>query len=71
VILPTKYFFHTSQGSLTCHKILRHGTDGFTSPPKEVVLQIFIVLDLYEPVNLGPKCIVFVTEKSPVNKLKR
>jgi hypothetical protein len=23
---------------------LRHGTDGFTSPPKEVVLRIFIIL---------------------------
>jgi hypothetical protein len=23
---------------------LRHGTDGFTSPPKEVVLRIFITL---------------------------
>jgi hypothetical protein len=30
-----------SQGSLTCHKILQHGTGGFTSPPK-VVLWIFI-----------------------------
>jgi hypothetical protein len=24
--------------------MLRHGADGFTSPPKEVVLLIFIVL---------------------------
>jgi hypothetical protein len=24
---------------------LRHGTDGFTSPPKEVVLRIFITRD--------------------------
>jgi hypothetical protein len=23
---------------------LRHGTDGFTSPPKEIVLRIFITL---------------------------
>jgi hypothetical protein len=30
----TKYFFYTSKGSLTCRKILRHGTDGFTSSPK-------------------------------------
>jgi hypothetical protein len=39
----TKYFFHTSNGSLTCHKILRHGADGFTSLPKEGVLRIFII----------------------------
>jgi hypothetical protein len=32
------------KGSLTCRKILRHGTSGFTSHPKEGVLRIFIVL---------------------------
>jgi hypothetical protein len=37
---------------------LRHGTDGFTSPPKEVVLRIFITLKNtssvgIEPTNLG------------------
>jgi hypothetical protein len=33
--------FHTSLlGSFTCRKA-RHGTDGFTSPPKEGVLGIF------------------------------
>jgi hypothetical protein len=38
---------------------LRHGTDGFTSPPKEVVLRIFIALKNpltsagIEPANLG------------------
>jgi hypothetical protein len=38
---------------------VRHGTDGFTSPPKEVVLQIFITLKNLstsvgiEPANLG------------------
>jgi hypothetical protein len=30
-----------AKGSLTCRKILRHGADGFTSPPKEGVLRIF------------------------------
>jgi hypothetical protein len=30
--------------SLTCHKILRHGTSGFTSHPKEGVLRTFIAL---------------------------
>jgi hypothetical protein len=38
------YLRHTPQGSLTCRKILRHETDGFSSPPKEVVLHIFIAL---------------------------
>jgi hypothetical protein len=38
---------------------LRHGTDRFTSPPKEVVLRIFIILKNpltsvgIEPANLG------------------
>jgi hypothetical protein len=36
---------------------LRHGTEGFTSPPKEVVLRIFITLKNpsfgIEPANLG------------------
>jgi hypothetical protein len=38
---------------------LRHGTDGFTSPPKEVLLRIFITLKNpstsvgIEPANLG------------------
>jgi hypothetical protein len=38
---------------------LRHGTDGITSPPKEVVLRIFITLKNpsssagFEPANLG------------------
>ena len=38
---------------------LRHGTDGFTSPPKEGVLRIFFALKNptasagFEPANLG------------------
>jgi hypothetical protein len=39
-ILPTKYLFSYSLGSLTCRKILRNGTAGFTSFPKEVVLSL-------------------------------
>jgi hypothetical protein len=31
-------------GFFTCHKILRYGADGFTSPPKLGVLRIFIAL---------------------------
>jgi hypothetical protein len=37
--------------------LLRHGTDGFTSPPKEVVLRIFITLKNRSgsnPQTLGP-----------------
>jgi hypothetical protein len=40
---------------------LRHGTDGFTSPPKEVVLRIFITLKNpstsagIEPANRGSR----------------
>jgi hypothetical protein len=37
-------FVHISKECLTCRKILRHGADGCTSPPKEVMLQIFIAL---------------------------
>jgi hypothetical protein len=49
----------TSKRSLTCHKVLRHGTDSFTSPPNEVVLRVFIVLKnssptaRFKPANLG------------------
>jgi hypothetical protein len=40
-ILLTKYLFHACKVLL--HAVnLRHGTDGFTSPPKEGVLRIFI-----------------------------
>jgi hypothetical protein len=51
-------FVHTSKGFLTCRKIL-HGADGFTSPPKEGVLRIFIALKNpsllagFEPAKLG------------------
>jgi hypothetical protein len=45
---------------LTCHKISRDGTDGFTSPPKDVVLRIFTAIKIplsvagSRPANLGP-----------------
>jgi hypothetical protein len=45
--------------SLTCSKISRHGANGFTSPPKEGVLRIFIALKNpspsagFEPTDLG------------------
>jgi hypothetical protein len=47
------------KGSLAFRKILRHEADDFASPPKEVVLQIFIVLKSpsllagFEPGNFG------------------
>jgi hypothetical protein len=50
------------KGSLTCRKILRHGADGFTSPPRKVVLRIFIPLDNpslsaeFEPADSGYNC---------------
>jgi hypothetical protein len=46
------------QWYLTCRKIIRHGVDGFTSPPKELVLRIFIAIINtslsagFEPANL-------------------
>jgi hypothetical protein len=46
-------------GFLTCRKILRHGADGFTSPPKEVVLWMYMTPKNqslsagFEPANLG------------------
>jgi hypothetical protein len=45
--------------SLSYRKILRHGSDGFTFPPKEVVLRIFIAVKNtsppagLEPANIG------------------
>jgi hypothetical protein len=56
------YLYHTSRDLyLTCHKILWHGADGFTSAPKEVILWIFITLKKihrfwpgFNPQTLGP-----------------
>jgi hypothetical protein len=59
VNFATKYLLHTSQGSSTCRKLLTHGIDGFTSPPKEVVLRILVAVKTpsssagFEPANLG------------------
>jgi hypothetical protein len=52
-------FVKTSEASLTCRVILRHGTDGFTFPPKKVELRIVIALKSaspsagFEPMNFG------------------
>jgi hypothetical protein len=37
-------FVHNSKAFLACHKILRHGVDGLTSPPTKDVLRICIAL---------------------------
>jgi hypothetical protein len=47
---------------LTLRKFLRHGADGFTFPPKEGVLRVFIALKnsslsaKFEPAILGSNC---------------
>jgi hypothetical protein len=54
-------FVLTSKVSLTCHKILQHGANIFTSPSKEGVLWNFIALKISSPsteselANLGSK----------------
>jgi hypothetical protein len=48
----TKCLFHNPQGSLTCHK--RHGADGFTSPPKEVVLLMYCPKNVLSSVGFEP-----------------
>jgi hypothetical protein len=42
LVYPSPWDFKTS---LACRKVLRHGTSGFTSHPKEGVLLIFIALN--------------------------
>jgi hypothetical protein len=42
-VAARKHYFHA--GKVLVHAVnVRHGTDGFASPPTGVVLQIFIVL---------------------------
>jgi hypothetical protein len=56
-----EYLFSCLLDSLTCRKILRHGTDGFTSPATEVVVRIVIAIknpspsDGFGPANLGSR----------------
>jgi hypothetical protein len=60
--MATEFYLSVSlsylKQSVTCRKILRHGAGGFTSRPKEVMLQIFIALKIlslsagFEPANL-------------------
>jgi hypothetical protein len=46
--LPVQYLRYL-KGSLTCCKILQHGTSGFISHPKEGVLQIFNAIKIPSP----------------------
>jgi hypothetical protein len=47
--LTHKILLSHSELLITCCNILRHGTDDFTSPAKEVVLRIFIALKTSSP----------------------
>jgi hypothetical protein len=48
--------FRTLQGSLTCHKILRYGANGFTFPPKGDELRIFMAhKNLFPRPGLNPR----------------
>jgi hypothetical protein len=51
--VPYSLFWYVN-GSFTCRKILRHGTSGFTSHPKEGVLRSSIASAGFEPATLGP-----------------
>ena len=58
--MPRDADFHVLCRILLHAVNLRHGTDGFTSPPKEGVLRIFSPLNPtasagFEPANLGTK----------------
>jgi hypothetical protein len=54
-------FFNNSKWFFACHEILRQGADGFTCPPKEGVLWIFIVLK-----NPSPRQGLITRALSPV-----
>jgi hypothetical protein len=59
--LPTNGDFHAKCRDLLHAANLRNGTDGFTSPPKEVTLKIFFALKIptasagFKPANLGTR----------------
>jgi hypothetical protein len=70
---PLNFAYETSLHLL--HAVnLRHGTGGFTSPPKEVVQRIFITLKNpstsagIEPATLGPVASTLTT--SPPRQMK-
>jgi hypothetical protein len=56
LILPAKYVCHTPQGSLACRKILRHGTDGFTSLRRKSCCGFLSPLKIHRPrPSLNPR----------------
>jgi hypothetical protein len=65
-ISRTQHLWYVN-GSFTCRKILRHGTSGFTSHPKEGVLRIFLALKNpsprpgLNPRPLGPVASTLIT----------
>jgi hypothetical protein len=71
-ILPIQYMRYL-KGSLTCHKILQHGTSSFTSHLKEDVLGISIALKNASPRpdlnlwSLGPVASTLAT--TPLRRL--
>jgi hypothetical protein len=57
-------------GSFTCRKILRHGTSGFTSHPKEGVLRIFIALKNPSPrPGFNPRPVESTLTTTPTRRL--
>jgi hypothetical protein len=56
--LPTEYLFNIPQGSFASRKFLRHGADGFTSRPKEVLWTFIAIKNPspstgFESANIG------------------
>jgi hypothetical protein len=68
-------FVHNSKWFLTCHKILRHGTDGFTSPPKKACCRFLSPLNIHRPrPGLNPRTLGPMASTptiSPPRPLKR
>jgi hypothetical protein len=62
-----KYLFHTSNGSLTCRKILRHGADGFIPLRRKACCGFLSPLKMHRrrpslnPRTLGPMASTLTT----------
>jgi hypothetical protein len=65
-------FVHTHKWHFRCPKILRHGTNGFTPPPKEGVLQICIAFKnpLPRP-GLNPRTLGPMAKTNPYTPLRQ
>jgi hypothetical protein len=66
-ILPMKHLFHTWKVLL--HAVSqRHGTNSFTSPPKEVILRILSPLKICRPrLGLNPRTLGSVASTLPLD----